>query len=787
MASTDDPVSIVSADNQRQSLMIRACLLMIAGGYAAQLSSLPLSWDLYKLLFVASIALLFHRRTRCPGYVLFGFMVFLHAGQAIVDERLDKQFAGDSLLTDVRIVDFPKVSASSVTMLVTPLDDSRLPARSRVSWFEPATIPSIGDVWRFELRLKRPRGLSNPGVFDAEAWLFRQKIHATGYVVSGQRNRRLEQGTEGAIDRYRRQFIARAGLAAESSDVAAVLAAVGVGARHQVSREQWHKYAISGTSHLMAISGLHVGLAASVAFLLARVLLGVLRVRANAHNAAIAFGVLVALAYTTVAGFGIPAQRASLMLLVAAAAIVRRRQVDPFSTVAVAALVVFMLDPVATMTPGFLLSFSAVVLLLWLARSRRKRVEAGCLIARAGDQLRQLAKLQVFLLFGLLPLTVILFQRVALLALPVNLIAVPLFSLVTVPLTLTGLAIGNAAENASQAVLQIAALSVEWLLALIDALVRLPFADTTVAGVQKWRWMIVVLPCLWAFLPKGWPGRSVSLLAVGALLLPSPERPGDGCFDAHVLDVGQGLATVVETRHSTLVFDTGASFRSGGSVANQVLLPFLRSRGIQRIDWLVVSHADIDHSGGVRAIQEYAEIGRTLLGEALPGTDIAASACVAGQSWQADEVGFRILHPASTAPREGNNASCVLLLETGRHRLLLTGDIESGAERDIIAAHRALIADIDVVVVPHHGSLTSSSAPFVDTVSPLVAIVSAGFNNRWGFPKPRVVARWQAVGAEVLDTATSGAVSFRLCAAGGLGPTRKDRLERRRFWREHAA
>jgi competence protein ComEC len=723
------------------------------------------------------------RRTRFPGYLLFGFTLFMQAGQGIVDNRLEARFANDSLLTRVRVVDFPRATGNSVVMLVEPLDDHRLPPRSRVSWFEPALQPSIGDVWELELRLKRPRGLSNPGVFDVEAWMFRQRIHASGYVVNGKRNRRLRTGAENTINAFRRQFVARAGVAAESPDAAAVLAAVGVGARHQISRAQWDSYAMSGTSHLMAISGLHIGLAATFAFLLARALLGGLRARGNVQVTAIGVGVLVAMLYAAVSGFGVPAQRASLMLLVAALAIVRRRPVDPFATVSVAAIAVFMLDPVATMTPGFNLSFAAVVLLLWLARCRKSMAGGRRFIVRAVNTVRQLFTMQVFLLLGLMPLTVILFGRVALLATPVNLVAVPLFSVVTVPFTLASLAMGDTLGQAGFAALRIAAHSVNWLEALIEQVVRLPFADVTVAGGRGFALLVVIMPALWAILPQGWPGRRVALLAVVGLLLHAPRPPNQSCFDAHVLDVGQGLATMVQTRRSTLLFDTGVSYRGGGSVAERVIVPLLKSKAIKRIDHLVVSHSDNDHSGGVRAVHEYAEIGATYVGETPRQSDLPSSPCVAGQNWETDGVHFRFLHPHPETLHEGNDSSCVLLISVGPYGLLLTGDIEAEAEREILDRNGPVV--VDAVVVPHHGSLTSSGVAFVDAVSPLVAIVSAGYGNRWGFPKERVVMRWRAAGAEVLDTATSGAISLRLCAAGGLQDLRRDRYERRRFWRDH--
>ena len=768
--------------------MIRVCLLMLAGGFAAQHSRVPLSSDLCKLILVASILMLAHRRARYPGCALLGFALFLAAAQGIVDGRLDATFSGDSLLTRVRIVDFPKTTGHSVVMLVEPIDDARLPARSRVSWYEPAQEPTqeptIGDVWELELRLKRPRGASNPGVFDVEAWMFRNKIQATGYVVPGKRNRLLETGTESGVDGFRRQFVSRAAKAASSPEVSAVLAAVGVGARHQISREQWHRYAVSGTSHLMAISGLHIGLAATAAFLFARAVSVGFRPRGNSHLVAIAVGVLAATVYAFVSGFGVPAERASLMLVVAAATVVRRRKTDLLVIMAVAAIVVFILDPVATMAPGFKLSFSAVLLLLWLARFNVGTADARSFMARAGHLLQQLVVMQVSLFFGLLPLTVLLFDRIAFLAIPVNLIAIPLFSLLTVPFTLAGLALGDNFGLVGHVALQIAAASIEGLEALIAVVVRLPFADNTVATLHNCGLLVAILPVLFVVLPRGWPGRYVAVLAVGALLLHTPEPPDKGCVDLHVLDVGQGLATVLQTHGSTLVFDTGASYRGGASVAEQIVVPFLQSRGIKRIDWLVVSHADIDHSGGVRAIHDYADVRKLLVGEPLRDSRFTSSPCLAGQYWETDEVRFRVLHPNSDTPRGGNDSSCVVLIEVGRHGLLLTGDIEADAEREILESGQW--DSIETIVVPHHGSLTSSSAPFVNAVSPEVAIVSAGYGNRWGFPKAPVVARWRAVGARVLNTATSGAVSLRLCADGGIGPMRTDRRERRRFWRDDA-
>lgn len=678
------------------------------------------------------------------------------------------------MVARVRIADAPKVTGDSVVMRVKPLDDHRMPPVVRVSWFDPPHLPATGEVWELELRLRRPRGNSNPGVYDYEAWLFREKIHATGYVVGGKRNRLLWSGTGSALDRFRSDFARRARIATQSDDAAAVLVAIGVGQRHLVSRAQWERFALSGTSHLMAISGLHVGLAALVAFVVSFALAGLLPGRRNNYVVAVVCGTMCALAYAVISGFGVPAQRAVLMLSVAALSLLRRRQVDPAVAIALAAGVVFLADPIATMTPGFHLSFAAVAILLWLAC--RKDVVPGR--SRLIEVPRQLVVMQVFLMFGLLPLTALIFQRFAVLATPVNLVAVPLFSVVTVPFSLAGLLAGGVSEPLALVLLSIAACSIDLLDRFINCLVSLPIANVPLADIHGVAYWFALLPLAWVVLPRGWPGRRIAILGVMSIVLWKPAPPPPGCFDGWVLDVGQGLAVVVQTRAAVMLFDTGMAWRSGGSAAEHSIVPFLQSRGIDRIEWLLISHDDLDHSGGLEAVRDAVSVGTVVAGEPLQrGSD---QRCRAGQRWQSAGVDFRILHPDSAHKPAGNASSCVLRVAAGSYGLLLTGDIEAESEYQLVQSGTGL--ESSIVVVPHHGSLTSSTAPFVGSIRPEYAVVSAGFANRWGFPKPRVVERWQGAGAVVLNTASSGAVHFRVCADVGVVEVNEERQLRRRFW-----
>ena len=755
-------------------LMVKPCLLLLAGGLAAQHTTLPVTSDQCSLLLVASIFMLGWKRLRLAGLFIFGFALFMLAGQDIIEKRLQSAYEGDSMLAQVRIVDFPKATGNSVVMTVEPVGDARLPPRSRVSWFEPAVMPAIGEVWALELRLRRPRGNFNPGVFDYESWLFRERNHATGYIVGGKRNRLLWGGTASGLDQWRALFVMRAQAASESANAAAVLAAIGVGARHLVSRDQWDRFAVSGTSHLMAISGLHVGLAALTAFVVAFTVLGAWPRGPNTYVVAMIAGVVCAASYALISGFGVPARRAVVMLLVAALAVVRRRQVDASAAVAVAATLVFVTDPITTLTPGFHLSFAAVVLLLWLAR-HKLFFKGRWQIASAPSRL---FIMQIFLLFGLAPLTAMIFQRLSVVATPVNLVAVPLFSFVTVPLTLGGLVIGNVSEPGALYLLRLAARSIDLLEVYIARMAELPFAAATLAQINGYALLILLVPLAWVLLPRGWPGRRIAVPGLIGVLVWTPAAPPPGCFDAWTLDVGQGLSVAVQTREETLLYDTGMAWRGGGNVAEQVILPFLRSRAIRKVDRLVVSHADLDHSGGAAAISGGVEVGSVFLGEPLPG--IAGQRCRDGQGWRSGGVQFDFLHPSRESSVEGNASSCVLRVTAGPHALLLTGDIEAASEHALIRRQAPL--DADIVIVPHHGSATSSTAPFVRSVQPDYAVISAGHANRWGFPKAAVVDRWAAAGAAILNTASSGAVRFRVCASGGVVEMDENRAGRRRFW-----
>ncbi len=759
--------------------MIRVCLCLLAGAYALQLSSFAAPSDFIYATAFACVVLLPFRRLRGLALIAAGLALFYYQALQVVDSRIEPRLAGDSLLTTVRVISFPRGTNRSLSFLAEPVDDSRVPARVRVSWYNPQVVPRLGDVWQFELRLKSPRGNSNPGVFDYESWLFRERIGAIGYVVNGRRNHLLQTRTSGTIDRYRQAFVDRLQRVLPDGRAASVIAAISVGARHLVTPEQWAAYAKTGTSHLMAISGLHVGLAAAVTYIATLLLLGCFRHRGNNRDVAVCVSLLTAAGYALISGLAVPALRATLMLALITAVLLRRRYPRPLLILCAACLIIVVLDPLATMAPGFKLSFAAVLLLLWLANRLIPRKSVPRLL-RPANVLRSLWTMQLILLLGLLPLTVLMFHRIALVAPFINLLAVPLFSFLTVPLVLIGVVCVGPLQPLGDGALHAAAASIELLEWLIRNSLLLPYADMTIATVERGAWLYLLLPLAWVVAPPGWPGRYVSWMAALALALYRPGGPGAGCADVTVLDVGQGMAVVVQTQEHVIVFDTGPSFFGGSNMGDRVVLPYLAGRGIERIDMLIVSHADIDHAGGARALLSALAVDAVLAGEPISSIGVESQACSSGVRWWWDGVFFQFLNPDVDAPREGNDASCVLLIETGTHRLLLTGDIEASAERRLVRERR--LPPVAVVTVPHHGSRTSSTSSFIAALSPSIAIVSAGHGNRWGFPKDDVVGRWRHAGADVLQTAASGAIAVRVCKHAGIVSIAQNREQRRRIW-----
>ena len=769
-------------------MLIRS-LCTLGGAYALGLLSALPEDDLFLplLLLIGISARLPH--IRLFTWFLLGFVTMWLAAWIVIDDRLNPAIQGETISMVARIVDFPRATKETLRFNVEPDNRADLPARVRLSWYEPETVPALGEVWQLRVRLRRPHGYSNPGGFDYEGWLFRQQIGATGYVVGHPDNQRLDTLPVGRISRFRQEFVQRVTALLPDDDAAAVLLAVAVGGRHRITREQWDRYAITGTIHLMAISGLHIGLAAGGVFLLAWAMFALFSRRMNVRDMALITAVLAAGIYAAVSGLAVPARRAFLMAAFAAAAVLLRRRLNGAALLAVPCLVLFFLNPVAIHAPGFKLSFAAVAILFWSLQRHyhppplRDAAWINYPVAgKAIGNLRRLGILQVALLTGLFPLTTLIFGRFSLIAPLMNLLILPLFNFITVPFCLLGMICQGPLQALGDALLIVAYHSIRHVLSLVSFAVELPGVRAEILPPDGLMVLIALLPVGHVIFPSGWPGRKLAWIALAAILLYRPAATPPGCLDYHVLDVGQGLAVVLRAGEHTVLFDTGPSFRSGSSTADLVVIPYLESRGIGRLDTFVVSHADQDHAGGAQTIARRFAIGTVFVGETVSGLSSQQIPCSTASSWTADGVRFQFLHPPPDAAWEGNNASCVLEVATGQHKLLITGDIETPVEATLL--EKRFIGPVNAVIVPHHGSRTSSSPDFVRRLKPELAIVSAGFGNRWGFPKDDVVRRWEHAGARLLETATSGAIGQRICVTSGVSRLSRERRDSRKYWHE---
>lgn len=657
---------------------------------------------------------------------------------------------------------------------------AEVPRRLRLTWYRAPSTPQPGQQWQLTVRLKRRNGFANPGGFDYEGYLFREGFGAVGYVREDDGNRRLQVATHRyAIARARAWIGSRVAAAVGDHPMLGVLQGLAIGDTSAMQAEQWRVFAATGTTHLMAISGLHIGM---VAMLAAWAGGGIVRWRRaqplglTAMHGQVLAGLAAAVIYSVLAGLSVPTQRTLVMLCIYFGLRWWRRPLAIGRSLSLALIAILLLDPFAMLAVGAWLSFVAVLAILMATSGR---------LMREGS-IASFSRVQWAVTIGLMPVLLLSFGNLSLVAPVANVLAIPVFTLLIVPGVLVGTLAAMIHPSLGALLLKLPLLLLDAGWPVLEWLARQPLAVWHAPQPSLPIYVALLAGVSLLTLPANWPLRLTGALLCLPMMFYRAPTPAPGAFELTVLDVGQGLAAVVRTHSRTLVYDTGPSYQSGRSAAELAVLPFLRYRDVRRIDLLMVSHGDQDHSGGLFDLLAGLPVRAVAVGPSVTKAPPGSSGCERGQQWQWDGVWFTVLHPEGhsgeqTFPEGGNNGSCVLLIRGSAGSALLTGDIEVDAERQLL--ERGL-PRATVVVAPHHGSDTSSSSLFVAAVRPDVTIFSTGYRNRWNFPRPTVAARWREAGARCYDTGASGAISVVLepqMDAANV-QVREQRHTQRRYW-----
>jgi competence protein ComEC len=689
-------------------------------------------------------------------------------------QRLTPQWEGRDIVVTGVIADLPRADERATRFLIDV--DTTAPAlassarRIALSWYRarnaagaaPLPILEPGERWQFSVRLKRPHGSANPFTFDFERWALERNIGATGYVrdkVAPLRLAAFVWRPTYLVDRWRTHIRARFAQALRDQPYAEVLTALAVGDQSGIPAAQWRLFWRSGIGHLISISGLHVTMVAGLVGWAAgwawrrsaRLMLAV-----PAQRIAILAGAAAALLYAALAGFSVPTQRTVYMLAVVAAAWWFGWRAAPSQVLCAALLAVVVLDPWAVAAAGFWLSFGAVAAIFYVTAERPGRVPKAAIAVRT----------QIAVTLALAPLLLLMFHQLPLVSPIANAIAIPLVSLVVVPLTLAGAALPvDVLLHGAHAIFSAGMSVMQWL-------THWPGTVWTRAAPPLWTVALALAGALWLLLPRGFPARWLGVLWLLPLFDPHSERPATAQAWVSVLDVGQGLAVVVETARHTLLYDAGPRYAEDANAGMRIVLPYLRGRGVTRLDGLIVSHADEDHAGGALDIQQELQppwlLSSLPLEHALTRAAAKTLRCTQGQSWFWDGVRFDVLSPrpdayAQARTRE-NALSCVVRVSAGAQSMLLPGDIEAAQERALVARYGAALHS-NVLVASHHGSKTSSTAEFLRAVRADAVVFTVGYRNRFQHPHPDVLRRVQASGAHVARSDRNGAVMLRLGAA----------------------
>ncbi len=768
------------------------------------------------ILFTTLFSLLLQKhwkKTTCLLVFLTGFFYCDYIAFETLQKRVPNKLEGLPLPVTGIITALPESTShgtSHFEFLITKLPADipwQLPVKIRLSWYQHSPLLHAGETWRFSVKLKQPRSTFNPDSFDYEAWLFTHRLNAIGYVVEKAPNQLLSTSPwHHPINTLREkiQSLLESHLSTEPN--LGLIEALTVGVRDHLSQAQWQIMQATGTNHLVAIAGLHIGFVSAFILAITQFIwrrLPLLMLYMPAQEASILVALVGTSYYSALSGFALPAQRALIMLSVGLISTLLRRNLPPWHAYGLALLSILVFDPLSVFSESFWLSFVAVALILFALQNKKMVAQPHIL---------QSIYIQGIIAFGLAPLTLYFFHKISLINIIANGIAIPWVGVGALPLIFPALLLFPFSTRLAQYLWWLAAKALGGFWSLLGFFASLNRLQTQLVLNHTGCLILAMLGIFVSLAPIKFYWRFAGLLLLLPLFLgrPPPIHHGEIIFT--LLDVGQGLSTLIQTQHHQLLFDAGPAFDAISDMGASVGVPTLLAKNIKKLDMMIISHADNDHSGGAMAILQNYPVKLLLTSaytkyQSLPTffpqqpweadksplqqvfkkfqshwVKPELRACIAGQHWEWDGIEFSILSPPPNySSRKTNDLSCVLKISNPYHSILLTGDIEKPTEKRLVSQlHDKLRAEI--LVAPHHGSKSSSIQEFVDAISPQIVLYGTGYRNKFHFPNTIVVDRYNTLGAHQYTTAQSGQINIVIPATSNLVSLMQARDVNAHFW-----
>lgn len=699
---------------------------------------------------------------------LLGFTWAWWYAQSTLSWQLPKEWEGQPLIATGYVATMPEGGSDETTFIFKLISlqyeqqHISKPTLIRLTWRNPSHAIHAGDHCELPVKLKRIHGTQNPGGFDMEAWALQKGLRATGNIINPKSHQsiqpikiKIQKSWHYPIEQAREYLSLHIKQQLPVSKTSGWLLALTVGERSNMPVDQWQVLRNTGTNHLMAIAGLHIGFLSGMMYALILFLWSRIRRLAlmiPAPHAAACTALVVAVLYSLCAGFSLPTQRACFMLIIVTITILLNRKINPWQVWALALFTELLINPLSVLTDSFWLSFATIALIIF---GMRGEFLSHSLWEKYG-------KVQWVIGIGLLPLSMFLFQECSFISFGANSIAIPWLEFLILPFCfLTDIFI-LPTPSIAHALLWIADKSLSGLWFVLTLFSHWHLATWHHAMPSFGVMFASTVAILLLLLPRHFPGKLLSVVWILPLLTFNVPVPKMGDYWFTMLDVGQGLSVVVQTHSHLLVYDTGPKF-GAMDMGENVVLPYLYTLDKKHIDTLIISHGDNDHIGGAAAILTTLPVDHILTSTpekfSTIKTKIMPRYCLAGEAWQWDGVSFQMLGPTLDNLELDNNSSCVLRIDNGKQVTLLTGDIEKSAELDLLARVPTLLA-ANILVAPHHGSKTSGLAAFIHAVHPNYVFYATGYRNRYHFPNPKVTQSYADLGAKSGDTSEMGEISL---------------------------